>query len=333
MLTLPRLQQDVLQNPIADAQIKHIKRQGMGWFWRLLYIVTILAILAPLYNANDPYFQRGLGEVVAVLLLLNFAGLLAVELRAINLADKAIAREFTGRTWELLIMSGVDTWRVVLGKWLGVVRTVLPDYGYVYVLRICTLFWASAMTNLQFRGFGTYWNATNGLLADVQVNAGAFAIACVVTAFFMFLEMLMITAIPLVFSLMKRTRKNASIITLTLRIAVPMVFGAFVLWQAGYFQPYYAIRYTYTPEQVNTVAGFALSLGDNGLMTVMSVLNDDAVARNLLPQILPGQIFGVIVMILTTVFSLWIATVAAHRQNVSQPGFSPKPKPKRQPTS
>lgn len=329
MAVLPRLREDILDNPIALAEFKHIHRAGVGWFWRILYLITALALFLPLLYAESKWFHRTLNDVGVFLLMLNFTATLAVELRAINLADRSMSRERTGGTWELLVMTGVDTWRVVLGKWLGVIRAVRRDFLFLIFLRASSLFWLLGWYFFN-QNYG-YWRTTfpydAARLSNMEIDGTVFVLASLIMGIFLLVELGLVTALPLAFSQFRWTRKQSAVIGLTLRIAIPIVYGMFIYWQAGWFNPYYE-RPEYSVEQSTFLAGMVFNLGDQGLMSSFTLV--DNYARSHLPIVGLAQTLGFFTLIGLTLFLLRFAKFAAYTQNVSEPGFIPKGKAKRE---
>ena len=99
------------------------------------------------------------------------------------------------------------------------------------------------------------------------------------------------------------------------------------MWQAGWFSPY-NLRPSYIPEQSTFLAGMVLNLGDQGLTSTVALLDD--YSRTMLPAFALAQAIGFFMLVGFTLLLLRVAKFAAYTQNVSEPGFIPKVKAKRE---
>ena len=163
MASLPRLRQDILDNPVQKVEIKHLLRDSGSWFWRAVYAFTTFLLIAPILWGYSIHFQKTLEIVGGLLLFTNLVAIILVEMKAINYAVASVGREISGRTWELLTLTGVDSWRIIMGKWLGVFKIMLRDFGYLYVLRIGTIFWFLSRESLHDQGFCYHWRDSNNV--------------------------------------------------------------------------------------------------------------------------------------------------------------------------
>lgn len=87
--------------------------------------------------------NRSLGLFTFVLLIvMNVALYVVVQLVTIGLAANSILREKSGHTWESLLLTNVDARQLVFGKWWATVRALWGDQLMVALLRIGLVGWA-----------------------------------------------------------------------------------------------------------------------------------------------------------------------------------------------
>jgi hypothetical protein len=66
---------------------------------------------------------------------------LAFASSALQLAAAAIAREKQARTWESLLLTGVDARRIIVGKWWATMQTLWADFRLLVPLRFGVALW------------------------------------------------------------------------------------------------------------------------------------------------------------------------------------------------
>lgn len=90
--------------------------------------------------------------VIAVTLLvaMNIALYTVVSLVTLALAAGSISREKTNKTWETLLLTGVDASQLVRGKWWATVRTLWKDFALVWLLRLGMVAWLVHVTEGEF---------------------------------------------------------------------------------------------------------------------------------------------------------------------------------------
>ena len=283
-------------------------------------------------------------DATVVWILLNVVCIFVVEMRIMSHAAESIRREFQGKTWDLLILTGVNTWRLILGKWSGAIRGNRREILFLYFLRVMTFFWAMILSNLRLDGFGWYNSRSNyptAYIWDIRFDVDALMMGAIIMAVFLALEIMLVASLPLVFSLFKRTRNSATWIALGLRIGLPLAFGLLILWSAGELESRlgtvkHEYKYSdtvsirYSNEVQTGLAGLATVLGDNGYTLTAFFFEDTYWLRDVsaIPFFL-SQFLGIGLYLLWIWIMLWLAEAAAFAHNVSLPGFVPKTKPKR----
>ncbi len=345
MVSLPRLRQDILDNPVQRVEIKHLLRDRDGLFWNAVYGFSFVLLIAPLLWGFSPHFQRTLEIVVGLLLIMNLTAIIFVETKAINYAVDSIGRELRGKTWELLTLTGVDSSRIIEGKWFGVLKFMLRDFSYLYVLRVGALFWISARTSLIEQGFNPHFQYSFlPVISDVYVSIDSgFLIALVMMGVFIILEGALVTAIGLVTVLFKRTRCHAFGMALFIRILSAIILSLGFTYVIGLwrFYPEPPVRYPYYTHELLNV--FAHSFSDNGIVSSFSYSLPEfnpymgywSTSSDLMVFTFMGQILGMLPYIFLTIISLFLAKRLAQWQGANEPGFVMKMKPKRvlQPTT
>lgn len=64
-----------------------------------------------------------------------------LQFRTLVLATNSLAREREGATWELVLLTGIDSASIIRGKWWAVVQRQLPAYLWLGVMRACAIVW------------------------------------------------------------------------------------------------------------------------------------------------------------------------------------------------
>jgi hypothetical protein len=340
MATFPRYRQDVVDNPVQRAERSHLLRTNMSRFWRAVYAITMFAIVAPILWGFGIHFHRTLEFSLGLLFFINVVMIFAVEMRIMNHASDSIKREFQGKTWDLLILTGVDTWRLILGKWVGSIRGNRREIVYLYALRVSTFFWGMVAHFLSQDGFSRWRYYRSDVIPaqlwDIRFDAQALIIGAVVMAVFLALEVMLVSALPMALSLFRQTRKGATWIALGLRIGVPIAFGmliAFIFFELPYAFGTVERWYIDYPIVFDAgLIGFGTVLADNGfILSVIPLSNGESYSGYYaqMNAFALMQIIGIGLYLLWIWIMLRLAKFAAHRYNVSEPGFIAKGKPKR----
>lgn len=160
---------DFMQGPVARAELKHQSdvmentRAGIVWIW-LAYILLYPAIaisigifLGALLNYITPFTlipgDQGLTILTAAtthLIGMNAALYMVVTLVTLGLAAQSITREKQGKTWDMLLLTGVDARQIIYGKWWATVRVMWKDHALLYLLRLGMIAWLVQVTNQEF---------------------------------------------------------------------------------------------------------------------------------------------------------------------------------------
>lgn len=150
------------QNPIAQAELKyqgHVIENGRaGTLWIILAIV----LLVPAAIASLVFFVGGLlnqfipsgihilgdelelvlgGLGATLLVAMNLALYLVLTMITLALASNSISREKRGKTWDNLLLTGVDARQIVWGKWWATLAAMRGDHIAAAFLRLGIVTW------------------------------------------------------------------------------------------------------------------------------------------------------------------------------------------------
>ncbi|MBC7869386.1 MAG: hypothetical protein H7Y09_00995 [Chitinophagaceae bacterium] len=165
---------DLNHNPIARGEFLHLQRQSetqRKWLRRIsqfVWVVTValsvilLGLSLIIYRLPPALIlQRGWLETLLTTLILVHLGLsfyyYGRALRRLNSGcAESIVRERRGKTWETLILTGIDSRQLVVGKWWGSVRFVSRDLLLAAFLRGVTII-SIAMILVPLSHFHNYY--------------------------------------------------------------------------------------------------------------------------------------------------------------------------------
>jgi ABC-type Na+ efflux pump permease subunit len=149
-------------NPVMRAELAHQQRAVLrrsGRALRVLFLLAlavsvVLVVSAPLLpqiaeRLNESIFyveeaHRGLlSTLTALLAALVFVQHLLWVSQAAQQASATIAREKQARTWESLLLTGIDARQIVIGKWWATLRMMWVQHQKGLLLRVLTVVWLS----------------------------------------------------------------------------------------------------------------------------------------------------------------------------------------------
>jgi len=154
------------QHPVAQAELKyqwHIIETGRAG---TLWIVMACVLLVPAGIASLVFFAGGLlnqfipgglhplpddtaallGSLGATLLVaMNLAMYLVLTMITLALASNSISREKRGKTWDNLLLTGVDARQIVWGKWWATLAALWGDHAAAALLRLGIVAWGVAV--------------------------------------------------------------------------------------------------------------------------------------------------------------------------------------------
>lgn len=153
--------QSLSDNPITRAELTHQQSLAPSHKWQRWSVIFGLGLgVAAISSLILALFVPQLAGLVRVSprelesLLRGWFGTLTVLLgglimihhlsfaaAGLQLAAASIAREKQGRTWESLVLTGVDARRIVYGKWWATMQTLWQMYRPLLALRFVAALW------------------------------------------------------------------------------------------------------------------------------------------------------------------------------------------------
>jgi hypothetical protein len=154
------------QHPVAQAELKyqwHIIENGRAG---TLWIIMAYMLLVPAGIASLIFFVGGLlnqfipggihplpddtaallgGLGATLLIAMNLAMYLVLTMITLALASNSIGREKRGKTWENLLLTGVDARQIVWGKWWATLAAMWGDHAAAALLRLGIVAWGVAV--------------------------------------------------------------------------------------------------------------------------------------------------------------------------------------------
>ncbi|GAB5491394.1 MAG: hypothetical protein Phog2KO_16090 [Phototrophicaceae bacterium] len=317
---------NILNNPIQRRENIVLKRQRGKWFWRIMYAITALFLLIPVIWGTGKYFYDSISISLNLLVIANVLVFVLVVIRAIADTSDSLYRERRSKTWELLMLTGVSNWRVVFGKWIGVMRHLVRDFTWLYVIRVGTLFWFMVHSNLRndytWQELRAYHDSVVRLF-DIRIDDHYFIIALFLLLLFTILELMLSSSIGLATAFFKFKSKTSTAIAIGVRVGIaillPLIVGLSIFGVA-YTQytnsnnvandPNQEREYPdYNPEILLTFALRATTIfADNGAISIIIYGDDNS--RSYTPEyqaVTLATSFGVVLYLLFTGVALSVA--------------------------
>jgi len=154
------------QHPVAQAELKyqwHVIETGRAG---RLWIVLAYILLVPAAVTSLVFFVGGLlnqfipggihllnddlalvlgGLGATLLVAMNLAMYLVLTMITLALASNSISREKRGKTWDNLLLTGVDARQIVWGKWWATLAAMWGDHAAAAALRLGIVAWGVAV--------------------------------------------------------------------------------------------------------------------------------------------------------------------------------------------
>jgi hypothetical protein len=167
--------------------------------------------------------------------------------RAIAAGANAISREHDGQTWIPLILTGVSTRKILLGKWWGVMHQTAPWMLALGALRLAMLpvFMLAFANRFAWRVSyrGTVSGYYNAYYAMDWVEWAA-VLAVIMTLVLTLLEIMACTALGLAASAVIKRGWLALITAICIRFAPVFLFAAFTRYEIGLGPSWQVLRFT-----------------------------------------------------------------------------------------
>lgn len=307
---------NLLNNPIAWREFVTLFRQRGKWFWRILYGLTTLLIITPLFFGWSRHYDDAVGFIAAALIFANVIIYPLVIVRSIMTTNESVARERRSRTWDLLMLTGVSTWRVVFGKWLGAMRFATRDYVWLYVLRVSAFLWFIAADS----SLNDSIPETLQLL-DIQAHSSTFwtALGFSFMLAFTIAEMLFSTALGIATAFFNWRTRTGSGVAIGIRIALAIALFFGTIYFAGYMKSY-SDRPQYDDHVDEFIWTFATTFVDNGVINSGRMASDDWLDARELRAIRTALTLNLLFYLVLTGIALEVARTVAHRVGVNNPG-------------
>ena len=164
MASFPQTLRRIRTNPVAQAELNHQQRNSTThhrWQHFPVIFTVALALGVLMYSALqtvpvlaarfgvpaqelDRLLRGGFDTITILTGALIMIHHLAFATAALQLAASSISREKGGRTWESLLLTGVDARQIIVGKWSATLRTLWLAYRPLLVLRFAVALWMGA---------------------------------------------------------------------------------------------------------------------------------------------------------------------------------------------
>ncbi|MGB1286875.1 MAG: hypothetical protein ACPG7F_10110, partial [Aggregatilineales bacterium] len=337
-------------------EVATLKRSRGKWFWRFITGSSLLAFLLPLLFATADieiqfrqYSYLRFNFIQALQLSLLVLGTSAAAwyglllFRTIAVSGGLVLSERRGKTWETLLLTGMGTWRVVLGKWAGAMGFLRRDYLYLFAVRVGFAIWMNAYLYLNDTIRYLSWQESQEMfygatLFDTGFHVPSLMLFIILIATFTLLEAMFTTAIGVCVSFLPWKQWGGMVMGLFLRAAIviipALVIGgvyAYFNYRLSYFEylPSNQIHETLLP--LTLMATMFFSLADNGMISssMMQQLPYEyhyGETQLMLAALIIG---GLILYVLFTVLFLRLAKTIAYRQGVNSDALPVKTKSKR----
>ncbi len=312
------LSRDLIDNPIERAELSHQQRAntdrrcrrfpaifGLGLGVALISNAGLLVApqVAPLMGMSPLDLTDALhgwfGTVTILMGALIMIHHLVFASAAMQLGTTTIAREKHARTWESLLLTGVDARRIVYGKWMATMRTLWEAYRPLVILRFAVALWMSVM------GASTYVMP----LYSAPPLLGAILIG-LATALFPLWYAGFTVALGMLASLLTKDEISAQ------RVGSMLFFGAMVISISLIVLAFMVSFSDIEPSLASLIPALFVTPIDGGMLALIGVVANDSAASF---YYLGGLIACIIVYAALALGLLRVAQMLAVRQHATPP--------------
>jgi hypothetical protein len=260
--------------PITQVEFRRQTRsrsEGRRWLRLLVRGLLIVALMlgwilaggefagALLYRDPSP-----IAATLNVLVVLPVAAAFILHfylmIQTLSLSSDSIARERHMNNWDMLVLTGIDSRKIVRGKWWATVRSMWRRYALLGLLRAAVVIWIGASTG---RGFMyNYYLYTNRL--EVLIPPAFNFIPAALGVFALTMMNLPFTAACGVSAMSENIRSSALTLAraIGIRLLTILAFAIIGLFSGGLAFGIFSI---FLGASINTIAYAALgALIDNG---------------------------------------------------------------------
>lgn len=301
MASFPQTLKRIRQNPVAQAELNHQQRStttqqkwkrfptifGIALVIGLLSYLAVLstpelaALLTPLIGLPESELDvllRGWFDTITILIgALIMIHHLAFATAALQVAAASISREKNGRTWESLLLTGMDARQIIYGKWSATLRTLWEAYCPLFFLRLAVALWMGAASGAT--RFNPYFSPPS--LLDILLIGG-------ITALFPLCYAGFTVMLGLLASLMVTSEIAAHRVASALHFSTIVLSLCFIL--ATFALPYYDID----PALVSMIPALFVTPLDGGMLALVGMIaSNGSISRHyLLGLLLCGALYA-----------------------------------------
>lgn len=286
MASFPQTLKRIRENPVAQAELNHQQRSTAAeqkWqrFPTIFGVALALGVLSYLVVLVSPALAtvlklpldeldrllRGWFDTITILIgALIMIHHLAFATAALQLAATSIAREKGGRTWESLLLTGVDARQIIVGKWSATMRTLWVAYRPLLLLRFAVALWMGAASGAT--RFSPYLSPPS--LLDMLVIGG-------ITSVFPLCYAGFTITLGLLASLFVASEAAASRLASALHFVTILISLGFIL--LAFTLPYYDID----PTLVSIIPALFVTPLDGGMLALVGMIaSNGSVSRHYL---------------------------------------------------
>ncbi len=209
----------------------------------LIYLGALASQIIPqsiVLNFDHDSLMLATGALI-LMIAMNIALYTVVSLVTFGLSVNSISREKQGKTWDMLLLTGVDGRQLVWGKWWATVRTFWKDYALVWMLRLGMIAWLIAVTDGEF----IYRPVIAGLSPEFVYLFCAMLMIAVLTVF----DSMLTAALGQITALADRRTGAIAFVAFGLRLVAQfaplvlpvMIYIHFEMHEASFYMGFWAI--------------------------------------------------------------------------------------------
>lgn len=301
-----------ITNPIEWQETQHQHRSiplFLRRWWMLAplaMLVTLGVIVYTLRDITSPTRDLAIYTIWVVHTI--------TAARAIAAGANAVSREYSGKTWTILVLTGVSVRQILLGKWFGVLNQLGPWMLALGAVRLVMLpiLMLSLINRFAWR---TIYSTNNGPYFGLGDSQGIYwvawaaVVAVVMTLVLTMLEVMSCAALGLAASAVAKRGWVAMVGAIIIRFMPVALFAAFTRYEVG------------TAPAWRILSFPALSLADSGSAALYQlILPSIRWTRQAHVAALPGVMMATLLLLLLLAGSLIVAWWA-----IRQAGALPKP--------